>query len=548
MKSIRHTECIEKLNPMLLKKISENYDLVLIPFSSQTARKRILEVFEKPKFIDEYLDNLSSHHKAILTLIDFFAKDTTSDSIDIIIKKLFGKEKDHLPIIDDLLTTGLIFYVKNKPTNKTYYLIPNDISKQIEQYCSNSLKSLYKKYPHESFKTHRADNCLFLSVLTILTTGVKQELKLNINGLLNRRTITKIKPFVGIEKDSVSYSTMEIFINELFQCLIFFNMITTENNIELATNNDNIEQWLHLSFQDKMSSLYNFVFHGNNKDSNLSQFVKYLRLLPNDKFLDISQLKNLYQSFFDMDPEKMANFEKKPFHHYPILVLYLFGIIEFGSEDIHQFCSWKITKHGHNLVCEQHIENTLHPEDNELIIQPNFELILSRHANLSLLWKIHQFADVLQSEYRIRFSISHGSVYRGLSNGITEEEIISILTTKNNISQNVIYSLKEWCKDYGSVYFADVFVLRCKDKNLADQIRLHPKIKDYVKGSFSKTDLVVDRNSFDELIETLKTINLMPLKEIITFKTEKKDRKTRLRITGNKQKPTLKLDNLSFLF
>lgn len=549
MKSIRHTECIEKLNPMHLKKISEHYDLVLIPFSSQTARKRVTEIFEKPNFIDECLENLSPHHKSVLTLIDFFAKDTTSDSINIIIKKLFGKEKDHLPIINDLLTTGMVFHVKNKLTNETYYLIPNEISKQIKQHCSDSLKSLYKKCPHESFKIHRADNCLFLSVLTILTTGAKQELKLNINCLLNRRTITKIKPFIGIEKDSVNYSTLEMFINELFQCLIFFNMITIKNDTESAIKNDNIEQWLCLSFQDKIASLYNFIFHENNKDSDLSRFAKYLRLLPNDKFMDISQLKDLYQSFFNIAPEKMASFEKKPFHHYPIFILYLFGIIEFGSEDIHQFCSWKITEHGHNLISGQHVEHTLYAEDNELVIQPNFELIISRHANLGLLWKIHKFADVLQCEYRIRFTISHNSVYRGLSNGITEEEIGSILNAKNNISQNVIYSLKEWCKDYGAVYFADVFVLRCKDKHLADQIRLHPKIKDYVKGSFSKTDLVVDRSNFDELIEILKTINLMPLKKIITFDTEKKNRHTtKLHITCNKQKTTLKLDNLSFLF
>ena len=548
MKSITHTECIEKLNPMHLKKISENYDLVLIPFSSQTARKRIIEIFDQPSFIDDCLENLSPYHKSILTLIDFFAKDTTSDSINIIIKKLFGKEKDHLSAISDLLATGVVFHVKNKTNGETHYLITDKISKKIKQHCHASLKSLYEKYPAKPSKTHSTDNCLLLSVITILITAVKQDLKLNINGTLNRRSITKIKPFIGIEKDSVNYVTLEIFINELFRCLISFNMIKVDNAKSIVTD-DAVGQWLQLPFKDKISSLYNFIFHEENKDSDLNRFANYLRLLPNDEFMDISQLNDLYQSFFDIDPSETSEFEKKPFHHYPIFILYLFGIIEFGSEDIHQFRAWKITEHGHNLISGQPMQYPMYDEDNELIIQPNFELIISRHANLNLIWKIYQFADILQCEYRIRFILSRDSVYRGLSNGVTEQEIRSIVCGEKNISQNVVYSLKEWCKDYGSVYFADVFVMRCKNKNLADQIRLHPKIKDYVKGSFSETDLVVDRDSFEELIKILRTINLMPLKKIVTFNTEQKDtRTTKLNIRHNKHKSNLKLDNLSFLF
>lgn len=516
MREITLIQCLHKLSPLHLKKIAEFYNIVLIPFSSQTARKAILEKFASPDFFGKIMESYSDNHKKALMIIYFYSSSLTAEAINSLIHKTI--DEDYLLIMDDLFKAGFVFYIENQEDGRNYYIIPEEPIQTVRKYSLASLSTFYTEHKGETGRIHKPNKSVFLSLMAIIITCINHEIKTNLDKSLNKRLINKIHPIAGLEIELIKYEIIEKYINDLFMFLKT-NELIYPMDFDYGVNINRFSHWLNLCEKEKLISLYNFA-REHNSDSNFNQFICILAHIPENIFFDISSLANLYRIFFDVNETQFKNFSKEPRNFYYILILYLLGIIEFSSIDVHHYCAWRITDFGSNLIRGKIPLDIESVPENKIIVQPNFELIISRNADLQLLWKIYRFADIFQCDHMLRFNISRQSIYRGLSNNLKADEVTSILEkyAGETMSQNVLYSLKEWCNDFGAVYFIDVFLLRCKNQNLADQIKLNPKTRDFIKGNFSQTDLLVERTDFEPLMEILKSQGLMPLKDIVTFK------------------------------
>jgi|GEM_PF-2354511 len=517
MTELKLNQCLQKLSPLHLKKIAEYYDIILIPFSSQTARKAILAKTESAGFFEQVIEPISADHKNALMLIFFYCRSLTAESINNLIHKSIDINRNVKDIIDDLLKTGFVFYTENQDDGKKYYIIPEELKQVICRYSLSALETFYSNYCDQISRIHKPNKSIFLTLFAIIVTCINHDIKTNLDESLNKRLVNKIHPIAGLETELINYEIIEHYINDLFLFLRSGEFIYPEES-DYEVNIKLFDQWLAKPESERLVSLYDF-FYRESSNLNFSRFVDILAYLPENQFFEISSLLNLYRIFFDITESQIKHFSKEPRNFYYILILYLLGIIEFTSVDVHNYCAWRITEFGMSLIKGKPLPENQPEFENKIIIQPNFELIASRNADLMLLWKIYRFADIFQCDHMLRFNISRLSLYRGLSNNLKSDEVTNILEkyAKETISQNVLYSLKEWCSDFGSIYFMDVFLLRCKNKNIADQIKLNPKTRDFVKGNFSQTDLIVERTDFETLMEILKSQGLMPLKNIITY-------------------------------
>ncbi|MCD6459679.1 helicase-associated domain-containing protein, partial [bacterium] len=518
MKCCTLSDCIKKLNPFHLKKISEYNEIVLIPFSSNTARSVLIEKMSRPGFIGKSIDSLNDDRKNLLMIIYIFSQYVPVETIYSICIKLFANTDNLQRDTASMLSMGLFYCVENLKDAGIYYFIPDEFKSPFKQLAEERINSLVKRYDGEPAQAHISVNSVELSILSFLVIALKKEIKVNIGNKLNKRTLNKIESLLNLSFDNISEGTIDNYIHDIFDYTRNVGFIKYENELDLPL----IEQWVKLPDADRKQLLFSGLIFKNKYKSPVAQFARLLSFLPDSRLFDINSLFVLCSLVSDVNLDCVSSFSKMPLDCYPVLLFYHLGIIELASNDIHCYCAWKITVKGARFLKENVVENENHGQADNIILQPNFELLISRTADFELLWKFYRIADLLQCDQMLRFQINKESIYRGLSTGIDKNSIIPLFedNAKDKISQNVIYSLKEWCENYGSVYFMDIFLLRCKNKYIADQIKLHPKIRDYIKGNFSDTDLFVCKEDYEILMEELKIQGFMPLEDVVVPEEE----------------------------
>ena len=508
-----YSDCIKKLNPFHLKKITEYNEIVLIPFSSNNARKVLIEKMSRPGFIEDSFEKLDPAHKNVLMVISLFFQYLPVEYIHKISEKLLVGEDNLAGITASLLSMGLIYCVENFKDNKTYYLVPAEFKDPCAEMAREQISSLVDYYDGDIVQKHVAVNSVELSILSFLVIGLKKEIKLNIGNKLNKRTLNKIESLLNLSFESISEATIDEYVHDVFAYTKNAGFFKSEDQIDLSL----IEQWVKLADSDRKRFLFTGLVFRRRCKSSLAQFAKLLSALPYGQLFDIKSLYLLCNLVTDVESDSVESFAKMPLDCYPVLLFYHLGIIELASNDIHCYCAWKITEYGAGLIENDVAEQENYQHVDNIIIQPNFDVLISRTADFELLWKIYRIADLVQCDQMLRFQITKESIYRGLSTGIDKDSIIPLFEKNctESISQNVMYSLKEWCDDYGAVYFMDIFLLRCKNKYIADQLKIHPKTKDYIKGKFSDTDLFVCKDDYEVLMEELRIQGFMPLENII---------------------------------
>ncbi|RJP61699.1 MAG: hypothetical protein C4541_01490 [Candidatus Auribacter fodinae] len=507
-------ECISQLNPNHLKTITETYGIVIIPFASQHARDKLFEYSNKPNFFKECLEYLSPEQKKSLFLINFFADYLPAPIINQFVEQSVPCQKI-FETITVLLNAGFIFHIINTDTDDSHYIVPDELRTLLHSIVANNRALLFPAESIAPSRIHAEHGSFILGVFAVLIAGLKDELRFNMDKTLNKRVINKLSNQLCVIADSLGEDTLSAYCNALLAYVTSLDLITLRDLKPLFRIKP-INAWVNLSYTAKQASFLNFIITSYDANYSWRSMMRFMAEMKEETFYPITALAELYKSFFKGDNFSEDTFYRKPLSYFPVFILHQLDIIEIGSSDLDTFCAWKITDSGMCLV-KGIIPEAGEPQyDNRIIIQPNFELIISRDADPRILWKLYLAADIHQCDFLMRFHFNRHSVHRGLSQELAQPDIFSILesNTDQPIPQNVLYSLTEWCEEYGSVYFMDVFLLRCKTAQLAEQISLHPKTRDYIKGSFSDTDLIISREDYQDVFDILHSLDLMPLRKI----------------------------------
>ncbi|MCB1195672.1 helicase-associated domain-containing protein [bacterium] len=513
MEELLYRDCIKKLNPSHLKTIAEAHGLVLIPFSSQTALNELIKRFEDEGFIHTILDALNDFQRGVLFFISLFFKSMTAPDITALIRNFFRKDAEVDEALKTVLDNGIVFHVYVPDNNASYFFIPSDSSALVEKFCYAQLNHLFTSHSADTDKVHRCDTPICIALFSLFHYALNNDLKVNIDNSLNKRSINKIRAYLGSESSTLNTEVAERFVNGLFNYALTTNMLVLNEEyykVNSPAINECLSSIKHLYGSFCRTAL--FIRNAENTEF-WPEYAVLLSKFEPDVSYPIEMLQRIVSAFFPQEEAYNNCYKHDPLQVYPIFILFRLGIIQFLISDSHTVHSWKITQSGIALLSGKYAGNEKNEFDNGLIVQPNYDLIISQNADPALLWQLFQIADLVQSEFLLRFHLSRDSVYRGLSKKMCADAIISLLAghSKQAIPQNVIYSLTEWCEEYGSVYFMDVFLLRCKNKNIADHIKIHPKTREYIVGVFSETDLIVRKEEYQVVLTVLKEIGFMPL-------------------------------------
>jgi hypothetical protein len=151
------------------------------------------------------------------------------------------------------------------------------------------------------------------------------------------------------------------------------------------------------------------------------------------------------------------------------------------------------------------------PENNTrtLIVQPNFELMLLE-PDFPTLYKILPFSQVQQIGVASRLTLTRASVLHAVERGLKLDSMLTTLEehSQKELPQNVIYTLKDWVKDYKEIVISQVYLLEVDNEESADRLCASPKLQKSLQGfhlrKLAPCILAIDGN-----------INLLELKRLL---------------------------------
>jgi hypothetical protein len=201
--------------------------------------------------------------------------------------------------------------------------------------------------------------------------------------------------------------------------------------------------------------------------------------------------------------------------------LYELGLISLGYEEADALtdsqprnpASFLITELGETVfsLIDKPPATYVSPESStrSLIVQPNFELLLLE-PDFPTLYKVLPFTLVQQVGVASRLTLTRASVLRAVEQGMKLDKILAVLEecSQKELPQNVVYTLKDWVKDYKEVTISQVYLLEVDSEEIADRLCASPKLqkalRDFHLRKISPCMLVVD-----------SSINLLELKRLL---------------------------------
>ncbi len=167
---------------------------------------------------------------------------------------------------------------------------------------------------------------------------------------------------------------------------------------------------------------------------------------PRGQWVCLNQIReNLKANEITMDnlEEDEAIFRFKQQWIYPLVAM---GWLELGKTgQLQEWVRWVIsidvTNTGHR---------TQESRENEVVVQPNFEIIAPLTLSFQNRWELECFAEHVQTDQVSRYVLTKDSLNRACENGRTIEEITGYLNQygKYGVPENVEITLVQWGKQF----------------------------------------------------------------------------------------------------
>jgi hypothetical protein len=158
--------------------------------------------------------------------------------------------------------------------------------------------------------------------------------------------------------------------------------------------------------------------------------------------------------------------------------LYLLGIIDMAYDQTGRAVAIRLTRVGAELldmIPGREIEGSGH-----VVVNPDFEVVLFPDSRShELIYQLDRFCDREFTDSLYHYRITPASLHRGLSEGMTLDEMVKLLAARSRtpLPQNVSYSLESWARKDGLIEIDEEHRLTCDLTEVLDRISLHPGLR-----------------------------------------------------------------------
>jgi hypothetical protein len=185
------------------------------------------------------------------------------------------------------------------------------------------------------------------------------------------------------------------------------------------------------------------------------------------------------------------------------------GLLQLGETPLTRVC--RITGLGRALLGGGPPVEDVETE-RSFFVQPNFELLVPSRLDTDVLWRLEECADLVKADWMMVYTLSRATVYRALRLGRRQEEVVGLLErhARNELPQNVQFSVRDWSTAFGRLWFGSAFIVNCETPALADELLASRTLGGFFRGRLSPTVLVVNRDDHAALLARLEDEGYMP--------------------------------------
>ena len=161
---------------------------------------------------------------------------------------------------------------------------------------------------------------------------------------------------------------------------------------------------------------------------------------------------------------------------------------DVDEDDGPELTSFMLTEFGAQILALKEItpENiativqqcTTEKQTQGLIVQPTFEIMMLQ-PSMTILYSLLPFVQIKQLGQVQQSLLTQNSILRALGNGLTIDRIIQLLEqhSQKALPQNVIYTLRDWAKNFKAARIAPVWLIEASDEVAAEQLCKNPTLK-----------------------------------------------------------------------
>lgn len=152
------------------------------------------------------------------------------------------------------------------------------------------------------------------------------------------------------------------------------------------------------------------------------------------------------------------------------------------------------------------------PAREPLVIQPNFEVVASFHADPGAMLRLEHVADLVQAGPARVYRFTQDRFRAALDAGADPDAILAFLeqASAGSLPQNVAYTLREWAGQHGRVRLEPVTLLRTDDAVLMQELRAARRIAPLLDEVLSPVVNVVPEENVTALADRLREDGYMP--------------------------------------
>ncbi|MCX7919748.1 MAG: helicase-associated domain-containing protein [bacterium] len=494
-----------------------------VKFNSKSDLIRQISIrLRNPKILAELIAGFNAETKLALRLMVYLGG-IAGLPVQQLHQRLLERVQTNLltpeQIIQPLIAHGLVYTGSTKSQHIPRYLIPQDIRIILIPILTADIQSHLIAVPQNEIYGVQLvqtwsilrDTFSFLSYVRRTPPVLSKETRLFKKTIQEIERLFEVNDKLPYPKDD--YPTRLKLILNFCRSAQFI----ISDNLTWQVNEQSISHWFSLTKLEQLKSLY-FSWIKNHFSTlpESSVILSILAGLPVSTWISISSLFEVARLI--MPDQQWEKSYRAEINSYLFPGLFHLGFIALGKHKISNESLLALTELGkHLLLPEGKLPICEHKPT--LILQPNFEILLDSNCPLQIRWEIELFADPIKVDRYITLRLNKRSVHRALEAEYTIKKILRILQSLSEkpLPQNVVYTLEEWEKQYGKIYFAEVFLLRCDNELLAKEIQSSVKFKPYILGVVSPKDLIINRKQYQKLVQLLKEEGYLPKAKIQKF-------------------------------
>ncbi len=411
-------------------------------------------------------------------------------------------------VIEALISRGLVF--TRREDYRHVYFVPSDLGPVLASFFLSDIfraaaidDARFTPRHHSDMASPLRHMCLFLSYLR------KNEVKLTQAGTMFKKAQNDISVLIEEEQATIDESLFPVRYPPRLAFLLYFaksGNLVEERGGFLRLGPRALE-WMKTSYREWRQDLFEYWRSSFMAlDVDLQTLLWIILKAPEGSVLSMEILLTEMDTLSTSHSSHGLNLRVE---RNLIDFLEYFGGLEVATNINGTYV--RPTPLGRALFEKEHQWPEEH-FDEHVYVQSNFDVLVPCTIAPRLLWSVDAFAELVKPDHMMVYRLTRNSVYHALVHSYTPGTIQEFLSahSKVPVPQNVEYSISHWGTSYGRIEFEDTILMKCDAAELADELMLSPKIRPYLKGRVGPCHLVVDRASYDQLVNALSEEGYMP--------------------------------------